>query len=376
VGQDGVVAPQGFADARFEPVRDCFAEVLAGQPGTGAAFAAWWEGRLIADLWGGYADGARRRPWGSGSLVQPYSVSKPFAAVCALRLAEDGRLELDAPVQRYWPEFRAPATVRQILSHQAGVVMLDPPVPTEAFYDWELLCGLLAGQEPAWEPGTAHGESALFYGHLVGELVRRVDGRLPGAFLREEICGPLGLEFAFGLSPAQQRRAVELTGLGDAFWRASASGRPDLYRQALSNPPGALDGGVVNSAAWRAAQIPAVNGHGTARSVAGFYHALSAGRALSATMLAEAVTPQTVGVDRVFGEENAWGLGFGLAEDGYGMGGLGGSYGGTSTSGYSIGFVTGSAGGFERVDALENALRSCLGLPHVPDSGQPGAPLA
>src|SRR5262252_4555320 len=360
----------GFADARFAVVRDCFADVVAAQPGTGAAFAAWSDNRLVVDLWGGYAELRSRRLWEADSLVQPYSVSKPFVAVCALRLAENGQLELDAPVQRYWPEFRAPATVRQVLSHQAGVVKLDQPLPTEAFYDWDYLCGLLAAQEPVWEPGTAHGESALFYGHLVGELVRRVAGRMPGAFLREEICGPLELDFSFGLSPAQQQRTVDLTGLGEPFWAADAAGRPDLYRLAVSNPPGALDAAVVNSAAWRAAEIPAINGHGTARAVAGFYHELMAGGALSATMLAEAVTPQGTGPDRVFGGPSSRGLGFGLGDDGFGMGGLGGSYGGTSsTGGYSLGFVTGSVGDFDKVDALENALRSCLGLPPVPGDG-------
>ncbi len=358
---------QGFADGRFGPVRECFAQILAAQPGTGAAFAAWCDGRLAVDLWGGYADLGRRRRWEAGSLVQPYSVSKPFAAVCALRLVETGRLNLDAPVQRYWPEFRAPATVRQILSHQAGVVVLDPKVPTRAFYDWDWLCTLLATQEPSWPPGTAHGESALFYGHLVGELVRRVDGRGIGRFLAEEICGPAKLDFAFGLSPSQQARAADLTGLDDAFRAGNAAGRPPLYALAVANPPGAQDGAVVNSAAWRAAEIPAVNGHATAAAVAGFYHALATGSLLSPGMLAEAVTPQSVGPDRVFGFDAAWGLGFRISEDGYGMGGLGGSYGGMSTAGgYAIGFVTGSAGSHDRVDALENALRECLGLGPVP----------
>jgi CubicO group peptidase (beta-lactamase class C family) len=355
---------QGFADARFGPVRECFAEIVAAQPGTGAGFAAWCDGEPVVDLWGGYADLGRSRPWEAGSLVQPYSVSKPFAAVCALRLVQAGRLDLDSPVQRYWPRFRAPATVRHVLSHQAGVVALDGQVPTEAFYDWGWLCGLLAEQQPSWDPGTAHGESALFYGHLVGELVRRVDGRGVGRFLREEVCGPLGLDFAFGLSPSQQAAAVDLTGLDEAFRTAGLAGKPELYRLATGNPPGALDGSVVNSAAWRAAEIPAINGHGTARAVAGFYHALGAGSVLSPGMLAEATAPQCAGRDRVFGQDNAWGLGFGVEGDGYGMGGLGGSYGGTSTSGgYSIGFVTGSAGDFDRVDALENTLRACLGLP-------------
>jgi CubicO group peptidase (beta-lactamase class C family) len=354
---------QGFADGRFGPVRERFAEILAAQPGTGAGFAAWCDGRLAVDLWGGYADLSRRRPWEAGSLVQPYSVSKPFAAVCALRLVETGQLNLDAPVQRYWPEFRAPATVRQVLSHQAGVVMLEQKVPTEAFYDWDWLCRLLAAQEPSWQPGTACGESALFYGHLVGELVRRVDGRSLGRFLAEEICGPAELDFAIGLSPSQQARAVDLTGLDDAFRTGNAAGHPPLYELAISNPPGAQDGAVVNSAAWRAAEIPAVNGHGTAAAVAGFYHALAAGSLLSPGMLAEAVTPQAVGPDQVFGFDAEWGLGFGISEDGYGMAGLGGSYGGMSTDGgYAIGFVTGSVGSHDRLDALENTLRECLGL--------------
>ena len=362
---------QGSIEAGFEPVRQCFAEILKTQPGTGAAFAAWSDGRWVVDLWGGYADLRRRREWEVGSLVQPYSVSKPFAAVCALRLAEAGRLDLDAPVQRYWPEFRAPATVRHVLSHQAGVVLLDRPAPTEAFYDWDCLCGLLAAQEPAWPPGAAHGESALFYGHLVGELVRRVDGRGVGRFLREEITGPLGLDFAFGLSAAEQARAVDLTGLTDGFRAATMSGRPELYRLATDNPPGAHDTAVVNSAPWRAAEIPAINGHGTARAVAGLYRALGTGLLLSPGMLTEATRPQCSGPDQVFGDDKSWGLGFGIDADGYGMGGLGGSYGGMSTvGGYAVGFVTGTVGGSDRVDALENALRDCLGVPPLPAAGQ------
>jgi CubicO group peptidase (beta-lactamase class C family) len=365
------VEVQGFVDARFGLVRDCFAGVVGGQAGTGAAFAAWCEGRRVVDLQGGYADLGRRR-WDAGSVVQPYSVSKPFAAVCALRLVETGRLELDAPVQRYWPEFQAPATVRQVLSHQAGVVLLDRRVPGEVFYDWDHLCRLLAAQQPSWEPGTAHGESPLFYGHLVGELVRRVDGRSLGRFLREEVCGPCGLDFAFGLTPAQQARAVDLTGLDDAFRAAMMAGRPALYRLAVTNPPGAHDSAVVNSARWRAAEIPAINGHGTARAVAGFYHALSAGSLLSPGMLADAITPQCAGPDQVFGHDNVWGLGFGIDNDGYGMGGLGGNYGGTSIAGgYTLGFVTGSVGNHDRADALENTLRGCLGLPAIPAPSDP-----
>ena len=127
---------------------------------------------------------------------------------------------------------------------------------------------------------------------------------------------------------------------------------------------------MVNSARWRAAEIPAINGHGTARAVAGFYRALSIDRLLSPGMLAEAVAPQSTGRDQVFGEDNTWGLGFGIDADGYGMGGLGGSYGGTSTiGGYTVGFVTGTVGSFDRIEALENTLRGCLGVPPLTATG-------
>ncbi len=354
----------GFTEPRFESLRDCLTEVIRGQAGAGAAFAAWFDGRRVADLWGGSADAAVERPWRADAIVMPYSVSKPFAAVCVLHLAGQGRLDLDAPVQRYWPEFRAPATVRQILAHQAGVVALDQPAPVETFYDWDGMCRLLAAQEPEWEPGTAHGECAQFYGHLTGEIARRVDGRRPGQYLQEEICGPKELDFFFGLNEAQQDRAVRLAGLDDAFRAGQLEGKPPLFGRAIMNPPGALDPAVVSSGPWRAAEIPALNGHGTARAVADFYHALAAGRILPAGLLAEAITVHASGPDRVFGEDAAWGLGFGLDGSDYGMGGIGGSYGGTNqAAGYSIAYLTGCVGTFDPLGTLENEFRRCLGLP-------------
>src|SRR5262249_13427809 len=153
LGHTGRVDIGGYVKPGFEPVREVFARVLAGQAGTGAAAAAWRDGGWLVDLWGGRASADGSQRWQAGSLAQAYSVVKPFVAVSALLLADRGQLDLDAPVQRYWPQFRAAADVRQVLSHQAGVVALDEPAPTEAFYDWDRLCALLAAQEPAWEPG-------------------------------------------------------------------------------------------------------------------------------------------------------------------------------------------------------------------------------
>ncbi len=357
----------GVADG-FAAVREAFAEVLAAQPGTGAAVAAWHDGRWVARLHGGWADAARTRPWRPDSIVMPYSVTKPFAAVALLVLVDRGQVDLDARVSRYWPGFVAPATVRQLLSHQAGVVALDEPLPTEAFYDWDRMCGALAAQAPSWQPGEGGGESALFYGHLVGEVARRVDGRSLGALLRDEVCRPLGLDVAVGLDAAGRARAVELTGLDDEPFRSAVvDDRTPLRRQAVTNPPGAFDTEVVNGGRWRAAEIPAVNAHGTAEGFCGLFAALLEGRLLSPGLRAELATAQWSGTDAVMGHESSWGLGVGIDDDGFGMGGTGGSLAWTSTAGgYAYAFVTGSMGTHDRGETVENALRGCLGVPPLP----------
>jgi CubicO group peptidase (beta-lactamase class C family) len=355
----------GTVQPGFEPVRDAFAEVIGSQPGTGAAVAAWHDGAWVVDLRGGYADSARTVPWRSDSVVMPYSVTKPFAAVCVLLLVDRGLVDLDAPLSTYWPELSAPATVRHVLSHQAGLVVLDEDLPGEALFDHERLCRALELQKPRWEPGTAHGEAALVYGHLLGELVRRVDGRSLGTLLREEVCEPHGLDFHIGLGAAELVRAVELTGYDEAFRRRASDYGPLMHR-ALGNPPGALDPAVVNSDSWRRAEIGAVNGHGTARAVAGLYVAITRDGLLSDALLREAVRPHASGVDEVLGQEAAWGLGFGVDPDGFGMGGVGGSFGWWSeVGGYSFAFLTGHIGDHGRGDRLENALREVLGLPPV-----------
>ncbi len=356
----------GAVHPRFAWVKDVFGEVLATQPDGGAALAVWHGGEWVIDLWGGWADATAHRPWQDDTLVMPYSVTKPFAALCALLLADRGELDLDVPASTYWPELTAGTTMRQVLAHQSGLVALDEDQPEEAFYDWDLLSGRLAAQEPTWEPGTAHGESALFYGHLVGEVVRRIDGRTLGRFLREEVCAPLGLDFHVGLSDADQRRVADLTGYDEEFRSSMSDDRNPLFQRALNNPPGALEPDVVNGTRWRSAEIPAVNGHGTARAVAGMYVALQQGSLLSEGMLDQARRVHASGPDQVLGGDHAWGLGFALDPDGYGMGGLGGSFGWWSEVGqYALGYVTSHIGDHARGDRLENAIREVLDLPPV-----------
>lgn len=357
----------GEVAAGFAVVRDVFAGIVRREEGTGAAVAIWHDGRWVVDLWGGHADAARARPWERDSIVMPYSVSKPFAAMAALTLVDRGLLDLDVPVQRHWPQLETPATVRQLLSHQVGLVALREPAPTSLLLDWTALCDRLGTEAALWASGEAIGESALFYGHLVGELVRRVDGRDVGRFLREEVCGPAGIDFSVGLDDGELDRAVELTGLEGLADQVHDPTRPELLRRALLNPPGALDAAVVNSREFRSAQVPAINGHGTARAVAGLYAALLQGELLHPDLRDEAIRPQATGVDRVMGgEPRSWGLGFGVDEWGFGMGGIGGS-GGVACpgGGYALAFVTGSLGSYDRLDLLERAFREVIGLPAV-----------
>ena len=180
-----------------------------------------------------------------------------------------------------------------------------------------------------------------------------------------------------GLTAAEQARAVDLAGLEEYCRDRQAAGMPELYWRAVTNPPGAFDPGVVNGDAWRAAEVPAVNEHGTARGAAGLYAALLQGKLVSAALLGEATAAQCSGMDAVFGQDAAWGLGFGVDTDGFGMGGSGGSYAGASTlGGYAFAFVTATMGSHARATAVENAFRGCIGVPPLDDLAghHPGDP--
>lgn len=359
----------GFCDSAFAPVRDAFDACFRELGETGAALCAYVDGRPVVDLRGGEA--APGRPWAGDTLVNVYSVTKPFAAACLLRLVELGRVELDAPVARYWPEFaaagKAGVLVRWLLTHGSGVLALREPMAPEALFDWDLIVGTLRRETPWWEPGTAHGEHALFYGHLLGEVVRRVDGRSFGRFLREEICGPWALDLHVGLTAEEMARAAEVEGM-DAAWRAANGVTPGSLREiALDNPPGLLDPAVVNGAAWRGAEIPAVNGHATARAVARFHAALAGdgaldgARLLSAELARAMRSAQSSGVDRLLGRPVDWGFGVQVEPDGFGMGGIGGSLGfGDAARRIGFGYVTRRLAGHDRALRCLDALAAAL----------------
>jgi CubicO group peptidase (beta-lactamase class C family) len=311
----------------------------------------------VVDLWGG-------EHFERDSLVHVYSVTKPMAAFCVLVLVDRGAIGLDHTVARHWPEFaqagKERVTVRQALSRQAGLIALREPQPLEILFDWERACHLLAAEAPWWEPGTAHGEHALFYGHLCGELVRRVDGRSLGAFWREEVAAPWGLDFHIGVPEAERPRIINLAG-------QLATYDDKLYRLATPNPPASHDLTVVNSERWRQAEIPALNGHATAAAVARFYAGLLNGGALDDVRIA---SPKTVAAmsagemtarDLLLDEVVTWGLGVMVAADGYGMAGIGGSMGWADPAlGLAEGYITRQLNTHERAEAMDSALRTML----------------
>ncbi|MBN0043689.1 beta-lactamase family protein [Streptomyces actuosus] len=271
----------GHCDPRFSAVRAAFEENFRGRGELGAGVAVSVDGRRVVDLWGGWADAARTRPWEQDTVVNVWSTTKGPVALCAHILADRGLLDLDAPVAAYWPEFAAAGKekvlVRHLLSHRAGLAGLREPHSFEDLCDWELTTARLAATEPWWEPGSRSGYHALTYGFLVGEVVRRVAGLLPGAFLEREVTGPLGIEFTIGLPEKDADRAAELVHPRAA---AAGGGTPASFGQlppaalaALANPlVGAAHAGTPR---WRAAEIPAANGHGTARAIAALYGILA-----------------------------------------------------------------------------------------------------
>ncbi|MEU0148859.1 serine hydrolase domain-containing protein [Streptomyces sp. NPDC006288] len=269
----------GHCDDRFTAVRDAFAANFAERDELGAAVTVLLDGAPVVDLWGGWADGGRTRPWERDTVVNVWSTTKGPTALCAHILVDRGLLDLDAPVAAYWPEFAAEGKesvrVRHLLSHRSGVAGLRDPHTLAELYDWELTTARLAATAPWWEPGTRSGYHAISYGFLVGEVVRRVTGLLPGEFLRQEVTGPLGIDFTVGLPEEDAGRVAELVQPTTVSREQAAlfARMEPVALASLLNPGTGI--AAANTPEWRAAEIPAANGHGTARAVAALYGVLA-----------------------------------------------------------------------------------------------------
>ncbi len=302
-----MVDVQGTVAPGFEPVRDAFAANFAQRGERGAAVTVYRDGTKVVDLWGGVrdADGPttareaegsegqaepeRAAPWEAGTAQVVRSATKGVAAAVPLLLHQRGLVDLDAPVGTYWPEFKANGKervlVRHLLSHRAGLPVLDTPLSPDEALDGVSGPRALAAQAPQWAPGTAHGYHAHTYGWLIGELVRRITGRTLGTWVADEIAGPLGLDLWIGLPDAERHRVGRMAAIEAPAPPASRGLRvrakqtvADAYRDPASLTRRAF--GVIdplpdeNAPAYRAAELPASGAVATARALARFYAAL------------------------------------------------------------------------------------------------------
>lgn len=330
----------------YEPVRDAFAANFARHGECGAALHVSLNGEPIVDLWGGAADRAQTRAWGADDLVNVWSTTKGWLALAMHVLADQGRIDVEAPVATYWPEFaqngKSAVRVKHILTHTSGLPAPSFKVPDAALYDWRAMTDALERSTLWWEPGTQAGYHAATFGWLNGEIVRRVSGQSVGQYLRTHIAGPLGADVALGLTPAEQARTVETlppSAIGRLIFRVMFSLRP-AGRAAFNNPPRPFD--AVNTPRWREAEIPSSNGHASARGLAWLYTPLALGgawkdvRLLSEDAAARAGQEQIRLNDVVIGMPVARSLGFMLPDPAlgdprppaaFGHAGMGGSLG-------------------------------------------------
>jgi CubicO group peptidase (beta-lactamase class C family) len=280
---------QGSCEPRFGAVRDELERNFAERGEVGASVCVLVEGEPVVDLWGGLADRRPDRPWERDTLGLVWSCTKGAVAVCAHVLVSRGLLHLDAPVAHYWPEFaragKEDIPVRLLLNHQAGLPAVRQPLRPGGLYDWAYVVECLAAEPPFWPPGTRQGYHAVTFGHLVGEVVRRVSGRDLGRFFREEVAGPLGLDFHLGLPGADEPRVAptirsDLPPEGEAPSRflAAAGDDPDgvqaLIIHNTGRPPGRRE---YDSPAAHRALLPSQGGITNARGLAGLYAPLALG---------------------------------------------------------------------------------------------------
>ncbi len=379
-----MVDVHGTCDAKFEPVRDVLAGQLESGNETGASIAVDVDGRTVVDIWGGWCDPGHGRPWAEDTITNVWSTTKTVTNLAALMLADRGQLDPYSPVAKYWPEFaengKERIEVRHILSHTSGVSGWDAPFTTQDMYDTDEATRRLAAQAPWWEPGTASGYHAQNQGHLVGELVRRVSGQSLKAFVAGEIAGPLAADFQIGAAEADWDRIAPVTPPPPLpFDLASLDPGSPVYKT-FTGP--VADAAAANTAAWRHAELGALNGHGNARSVARILRALALDgvadgvRLLSADTIALIFDEQSHGTDLVLGVPLRFGIGYALPETEtvpyvpQGRACYWGGWGGSviimdldrrTTISYMMNRMAPGIIGSDRSEAYVRAIRDCLG---------------
>jgi CubicO group peptidase (beta-lactamase class C family) len=385
---------EGQADDGFGPVVDAFVANFREHGEVGAALAVYVQGRPVVDVWGGLADPRTGRPWTATTPAVVFSCTKGVLAICSYLLVQDGMLDLDAPVTRYWPTFgqhgKEAIAVRWLLAHRAGLPALDGSLTREEVLAWDPVIAAIEAQAPLWPPGSAHAYHTITYGWLVGEVIRRVSGEGVGTFVRLRLAEPLDLRLWVGL-PQTERAAVAwlLAPLPDADTETAraireAEARPVARRAATMCGAFAFpaDGDHVtfNDADIQAAEIPGANGISDARSLARLYAAcvgpIDGLRLMTPTSVDDALVVRSSGPQWSGAPDlgDRWGTGFAIASPGspllgprsFGHAGAGGELAfGDDAHGVGFGYINNQMGGIpdERAGRLVDALRASLHAP-------------
>jgi len=323
-----VSAIEGHCEAAFARVREVFVEQFerhpsGGTPENGASVSVVHAGRTVVDLWGGYRDEARTQPWQQDTVVMVASSTKGLTALVASRLVEQGLLDPEALVSRYWPEYgcagKEGTRVEHLLTHQAGLPTLSEELAPGELWDWPRIAARFAAATPQYTPGTALGYHALSFGHLVGELVRRVSGRPVSELVREEIAGPLGIDVLMTVRDHELPRIAELCA-PPARSMFSALGHlgdgTDFSTLTRYDDPRLLSAASANSLPWKRAGQPAAGAYTNARALARVYGALADGGALDGVRLLQPETIERLtrervrGADRTLNTEAAYAFGW------------------------------------------------------------------
>lgn len=368
----------GFCHPRFERVRAEFERNFAERGDVGASVCVTLEGETVVDLWGGMARLDPPQPWRRDTIGLVFSCTKGAVSLCAHMLASRGVLDLNAAVSRYWPDFaragKEAVTVRLLLNHQAGLPAIRRLLPEGAFCDWDYMVRVLEEEEPFWEPGTRHGYHGFTFGWLVGEVIRRASGKTVGAFFRDEVAGPLGLDFWIGLPEELEPRVAPMIKEG----AAAPLDMSTIAGMCWTNDAGFTPPGSADSRAAHAAEIPAVNGITNARGLAGLYAPLACGGSLGGVHLVGAddlarmtTVASAASLDASLLAQTRFSLGFfkygagdpaSLAEEAFGHGGLGGSLAFADPKArMSFGYTMNKMDTHERAQVLADAVYQSLG---------------
>ncbi|MFA5678917.1 MAG: serine hydrolase domain-containing protein [Pseudomonas sp.] len=368
---------QGYFDPRFETVRELFAQQQSDPQTRGAALCVTVGEDTVLDLWHGVTDKDNSQAWEQDTLVNVFSCTKPLGAVALLQQVQAGRIGLDDTVASTWPAFaqadKQGITLRHILSHRSGLSAISAPLPAEALFDWQAMTSALAAQAPWWAPDTDHGYAPLTYAWLLGEPLRRLSGQMPGDYLREHICQPLGMDFHVGVADGDLARIAHVSRLrnhsGDEYARAlfAAMGNAQgLAWKAFANPSSLQTS--TNKPEWQQAQILAANGTGNARSLARFWQVMAHDGRLGDAQLLDAELVRlmrqehSVGMDRTLLCPTRFGLGvmleqswsggsFGMGANAFGHPGAGGALGFADPDArVGFGYVTNTMGPYVLTD--------------------------